>query len=268
MSEPESRMSFFEHLEELRQRLLRVTIAVVLGFVACLAFSEKIFLTIATPLMKLLPEGTSMIFIGLPNPFFMYLKVSFVTGLFIVIPYILYEMWKFVAPGLYAKERKMAVPFVIIATILFYAGALFAYFLVFPVVFKFFLQIAPKEIEPQIEIKEYISLVLKLVLAFGVVFETPVIIVFLGLLGIVNTQMLKKGRRYFIVLAFLIGAVLSPPDVLSQIMMAGPLLVLFEISILVLGSIEKRRKKEEESLEEWAVSTDLEDKGPGRESGK
>ena len=130
------------------------------------------------------------------------------------------------------------------------------------------MQIAPKEIEPQIEIKEYISLVLKLALAFGVVFETPVIIVFLGLLRIVNTQMLKKGRRYFVVLAFVVGAALSPPDVLSQIMMAGPLLVLFEISIHVLGFIEKRRKAEEESLEDWAMSTKLDSEKTDQENSK
>lgn len=259
MSEPEARMSFFDHLEELRQRLLRAVLAVIVGFIASIAFSEKLFITIATPLTKLLPEGTSLVFTGLPEPFFMYLKVSFVTGVFLVIPYVLYEIWKFIAPGLYAKERKTAIPFVIVATILFYGGALFAYFLVFPVVFKFFLQFQSPELQPMISIKEYVSLILKLMLAFAVIFETPVIIVFLGMLGLVDTGFLKRGRRYFVVIAFVLGAILSPPDVLSQIMMGVPLLLLYEVSIHVLAVVEKRRKKEEESLEDWATSTELDE---------
>jgi len=249
-------MSFFEHLEELRRRLLHGAVAIVLGFVVCISFAKSLFEFLAAPLLKLLPENSSLVFTGLPDPFFMYLKVSFVAGFFLAIPYVLYQMWKFVAPGLYERERKLAVPFVLIATALFYVGAVFAYFLVFPVVFQFFLGFQSTDLKPMISIKEYVSLIMKLMVAFGAVFETPVIIVFLGLLGIVDSNLLKKGRRYFIVIAFVIGAILSPPDVLSQIMMGFPLLTLYEASIHILAYIEKRRKEREE--EELALD-DTED---------
>jgi sec-independent protein translocase protein TatC len=250
----EARMSFFEHLEELRQRLLRSVLAIVVGFSVCMYFREPLFLVASAPLRKLLPENTSLVFTGLPDPFFMYLKVSFVAGLLLTIPYILYQLWLFVTPGLYQKERRLAVPFVLVAAGLFYTGALFAYFLVFPVVFNFFLGFQSPELRPVLSVKEYVSLILKLMVAFGVVFETPIVLVFLGLLGIVNSDMLKKGRRYFVVAAFVVGAIFSPPDVVSQIMMGLPLLVLFEASIHVLAFMERRRKAEEQQEEEVAGS--------------
>lgn len=246
MTQQESRMSFLEHLQELRYRLMHAAAAIIAGFIICISFSKNIFDFLSAPLVELLPKNTSLVFTALPDPFFMYLKVSFVAGVFLAIPYVLYQVWKFIAPGLYQKERSLALPFVVAATILFYVGAVFAYLVVFPVVFKFFLGFQSTDLKPMISIKEYVSLIMKLMLAFGVIFETPIIIIFLGLLGLVNTTLLRKGRRYFVVIAFVIGAILSPPDVLSQILMGFPLLALYEVSIHVLAMLEKRRKETEQ----------------------
>jgi sec-independent protein translocase protein TatC len=186
--------------------------------------------------------------------------VAFVAGLFIVLPYVIWQLWLFIAPGLLEKERKYALPSIVIATLLFYCGAAFAYFLVFPAAFKFFLSYQTPWLKPLIAIREYVSLVLVLMLAFGTVFETPVVIVFLGLLGIVNSEMLKKGRRYFIILAFIIGAILTPtPDVINQALMAVPMLLFYEISLRILRVVERRRKRAEKEMEQELYETDDED---------
>ncbi|MFC1833771.1 twin-arginine translocase subunit TatC [Thermodesulfobacteriota bacterium] len=254
MNEDGERMSFFSHLEELRHRLLRVVLAIIAGFIVCFFFSKQLLDFLTKPLSVLLKKP--MVFTDLPEPFFVYLKISFVAGVFLVIPIILYQLWKFIAPGLYSKERKLALPFVMVATSLFYVGGAFAYFLVFPVIFNFFLAFQdPDKLEALPRLKEYVTLILKLMLAFGIVFELPIILTFLGLLGVVNSQFLARGRRYFIVIAFVIGALLSPPDVFSQLLMGVPLLILYEVSICIIRLIEKRRdardKREElESAEE------------------
>jgi sec-independent protein translocase protein TatC len=240
-------------MEELRKRLLRAALAIILGFFCCLGFAYYILNFAIEPLKALLPEGTTLVFTKLPDPFFVWVKVSIVTGILLVLPYVLYQVWKFISPGLYKKERKTALPFVVVATALFYVGSAFAYFAVFPVVFGFFLGFQQTDLKPMIDIGPFISLIMKLMLAFGAIFETPIIIVFLGLLGVVDSAFLKKGRRYFVVLAFVAGAMLSPPDVVSQILMAVPLLVLFETSIQVLAIIEKRRKAKEEAEEQEPV---------------
>ncbi len=241
-------MSFLEHLEELRSRLIRAVIAIFAVFLVCLIFAERVFNLLAAPLIKLLPKDSSLVFTGLPDPFFIYLKVSFIMGIFVALPYVLYQLWQFVSPGLYEKERKMAVPFISLATVLFYTGALFAYFIVFPAAFAFFLGYTGPDLKAMISIREYVSLVLVLMLAFGAVFETPMVIVFLGLLGIVNSSQLKRGRRYFVVLAFVIGAILTPtPDVVNQSLMAIPMLLLYEVGIWILAYLEKRRQSEDEA---------------------
>ncbi|MGC8604242.1 MAG: twin-arginine translocase subunit TatC [Desulfomonilaceae bacterium] len=245
MSEDESRMSFLDHLEELRTRLIRSVIAIVVAFFACLAFSENLFSFWAAPIIRLLPKDSSLVFTSLPDPFFVYLKVDFVTAFFLVLPFILYQIWLFIAPGLLEKERKLAIPFVLAATFLFFLGATFAYLIVFPAAFKFFLGYSTPELKPMIAIKEYVSLVMMLMMSFGLIFETPIIIVFMGLLGIVDSAFLKKGRRYFVVLAFVIGAILTPsPDVVNQSLMAIPLLLFYETGILMLRVIEKKRERE------------------------
>lgn len=241
----ESRMGFFEHLEELRKRLIRGVIAIVLTSGVCIAFSEKLFNLLSAPIVALLPPGTPLVFIQLTAPFFVYLKVACITGFFIAFPYILYELWQFIHPGLHPHEKRMAVPFIAIATGLFYAGGAFAYFLVFPAAFKFFLSYVNPELMPMIDIREYVSLVTLLMLAFGAVFETPVVIVFLGLLGLFDSSFLKRGRRYFIVLAFVIAAILTPtPDVINQTLMAVPMLLFYEMGIWVLVFFERKRERE------------------------
>ncbi len=252
MNENGAKMGFFEHLEELRKRLMRAVLLlmVIFGAFVGLNIGPEIYQLIAKPLIQFLPKDSKLVFTNPIAPFFTYLKVSFIAALLICVPHILYELWKFIAPGLYAQEKKLALPFVAIATLLFYVGVCFAYFIVFPVIFKFLVVTIPsEEIEPMIEIREYVALVIRLGLAFGAIFETPIIIVFLGLLGIVDSDFLKKGRRYFIVIAFLIGAILSPPDIVSQIFIAGPLLVLYEASIKVLAIIEKRKQRELDELD-------------------
>lgn len=255
--ENESRMSFFDHLEELRTRLIRGVTAILVGFLACIYFGDKLFELLASPLAALLRGDETLVFTGLADPFFMHLKVAFVAGIFLTIPYVLYQFWRFVSPGLHDQEARLALPFVVIATLLFYVGAVFAYFLVFPTVFKFFLSYQNPDLKPMISIKDYVSLVMKLMLGFGAIFETPVVVVFLGLLGIVNTELLKRGRRYFIVGGFILAAILTPPDVVSQVMMALPLILLFELSIRVLAVIEKRRKKKEAEEAELYSSEDF-----------
>jgi len=245
VSEEETRMSFLDHLEELRKRLIRSVIAIVIAFLVCLAFSEHLFSFWAAPVIKLLPRDSSLVFTGLPDPFFVYLKVDFVTAVFLALPFLLYQIWLFIAPGLLEKERKLAVPFVFAATFLFFLGATFAYFIVFPAAFKFFLGYSTPELKPMIAIREYVSLVMLLMLSFGLVFETPIIIVFMGLLGIVDSAFLKKGRRYFVVLAFIIGAILTPtPDVINQSLMAVPMLLFYETGIFILGLMERKRERE------------------------
>ena len=241
-------MSFLEHLEELRSRLIRAVVAIFAIFLVCLIFAERVFSLLAAPITRLLPKDSSLVFTGLPDPFFMYLKVSFITGIFVSLPYVLYQLWQFISPGLYEKERKMAVPFISLATLLFYIGALFAYFIVFPAAFNFFLSYQTPELKAMISIREYVSLVMLLMLAFGAVFETPMVIVFLGLLGIFDSGQLKRGRRYFVVIAFVIGAILSPsPDVINQSLMAVPMLLLYEVGIRILAYLEKKRHSEDES---------------------
>jgi sec-independent protein translocase protein TatC len=244
-------MSFFDHLQELRTRLTRAFIGIGVCFAVCIAFGERLFSTIAAPITRLLPPDTPLVFTGLPDPFFVYLKVAFITALLIALPYVLYQVWLFVRPGLHEHERRHTAPFIVAATMLFYAGAAFAYFLVFPAAFQFFLSYSTAELKPMISIREYVYLAILLMLAFGVVFETPIVILFLGLLGVFSSATLRKGRRYFVVLAFIIAAILTPtPDVINQTLMAVPMLIFYEVGILLLAIFEKKRKQQEEAAQD------------------
>jgi sec-independent protein translocase protein TatC len=248
--EEEGKMSFLDHLGELRQRLIKCAIAITVMFGICAYFSEDLFRTFSGPIVKLLPAGSPLVFVTLTGPFFVYLKLSLLCGFVFALPYVLYQLWKFIYPGLHEHERSLAAPFVIAATLLFYAGTAFAYFLVFPAAFKFLLSVAGPDLKPMLDIREYVSLVTMLMLAFGAIFETPIIIVFLGLLGLFSSDSLKKGRRYFIVLAFIIAAIISPsPDVLNQTLMAVPMLFFYEIGIFVLRRLEKRREARKQTIE-------------------
>ncbi|HPD21224.1 MAG: twin-arginine translocase subunit TatC [Desulfomonilia bacterium] len=236
----EEKLPIHEHLEELRWRLIKCIIAVAVGFVATYAFKERIFEFLVWPLAKVLPENSRMIYTSLPEAFITYLKVAFFAGLILATPVIFYQIWKFVMPGLYPNERRYVIPFMLVATLFFLAGVSFAYFVVFPYGFMFFLGFQTESIAAMPTMKEYLGLVMKLMLAFGVCFELPVIMFFLAKMGLVSPQRLTKSRKYAILIVFVMAAILTPPDVISQIMLAIPLLILYEISIWVTRVVEKK----------------------------
>jgi len=226
------KISLTEHLEELRTRMIRCFIAVGIGFVLSYGFKEKLFQILTKPLIDLMQKDDRLIFTGLPEAFFTYLKVALIFGIIIATPVILYQFWMFIVPGLYDKERKMIIPVVVLSSFFFLGGAMFGYFVVFPFGFKFFLGFASETIRPLPSMREYLTFASKLLLAFGVVFELPIIITFLAKFGIVTVDFLKKNRKYALLLFFAGSAILTPPDVITQLMMAFPLMVLYEISIL------------------------------------
>jgi sec-independent protein translocase protein TatC len=246
----ESKMSFTAHLGEFRNRLIICLIAVGIGFIGSYFFKEELFRVLVRPLLKAMGETGSMIFTGVPEPFFVYLKVSLVAGIFFSAPVILYEIWAFVAPGLYSREKRYVIPFVFFSSLLFLLGTLFAYYVVFPLGFSFLLRFAPNNTLPMLTIREYFSFGTKLLLAFGFVFELPVFIVFLSKAGIVTPQTLSRQRKYVILLIFAVAAFLTPPDVATQIMMAGPLIVLFEIGVILARVLGKKGEVAEEEKAE------------------
>jgi len=232
MNEGEKKLPFTTHLEELRDRMVRCFIAVGVGFVVSYGFKEKLFQILVNPLIKVMEEGDTLVYTGLPEAFFTYLKVSLLSGIMVASPILLYQFWMFVAPGLYHKERRMLIPIVILSTFFFVGGSLFGYFVVFPFGFKFFLGFATETIRPLPSMKEYLGFSAKLLLAFGLVFELPLVLTFLARLGVVSVDFLKKNRKYALLLFFVGAAILTPPDVITQVMMALPLILLYEISIL------------------------------------
>ncbi len=240
----EEKLPLTAHLEELRKRLMRVLIMVGLGFGVCYTFKDWSFKIITKPLVEVLPQNTSLIYTGLPEAFFIHMKIAFFASLFVTSPYTLYQIWKFISPGLYAKEKKYVVPFVLSSTLLFVGGVLFGYFIALPPAFKFFVSFTTDVLKPMVSFREYLGLTLKFLLAFGLSFEMPVFMFFLTKLGIVNATMLSKQRRYAILIIFIAAAILTPsPDALSQILMAVPLMLLYEVSIVV-SKIAGRKRKE------------------------
>jgi sec-independent protein translocase protein TatC len=250
----ESKLPFTAHLEELRKRLIVCFIAVGIGFVISYGFKEYLFHILVNPLIKVMQPGESLIFTGLPEAFFTYLKVAFLAGLMLAAPVIIYEFWIFVAPGLYDKEKRLLLPIVFLSTFFFIGGALFGYFLVFPWGFKFFLGFATETIRPMPSMKEYLGFSAKLLLAFGLVFELPLVITFLARLGVVSVDFLKKNRKYALLLFFAGAAVLTPPDVVTQIMMALPLMLLYEIAIIGARIFGKKKMEEDTAAEESAAA--------------
>jgi sec-independent protein translocase protein TatC len=241
----QEKIPFTEHLEELRKRLIVCFIAVGVGFVLSYGFKEKLFQILTRPLIRVMQTGDKLIFTGLPEAFFTYLKVAFLSGIILAAPVIFYEFWMFVAPGLYDKEKRLMVPVVVLSTVFFVGGAFFGYFIVFPFGFKFFLGFASEIIRPLPSMREYLGFASKLLLAFGLVFELPLIITFLAKLGMVSVSFLKKNRKYALLLFFIGAAILTPPDVVTQIMMALPLILLYEISIIGARIFGKKNFEEE-----------------------
>ncbi|MEA3415822.1 MAG: twin-arginine translocase subunit TatC [Thermodesulfobacteriota bacterium] len=244
----DEKIPFTGHLEELRKRLVACFIAIGLGFVISYGFKEKLFDILSHPLISVMGADDKLIFTGLPEAFFTYLKVALLSGFMLAAPVILYQFWMFVTPGLYKKERRLLVPIVFLSSVFFVGGALFGYFIVFPFGFKFFLGFASETIKPLPSMREYLSFSAKLLLAFGLVFELPLIITFLAKLGLVSVDFLKKNRKYALILFFAGSAILTPPDVVTQIMMAFPLMLLYEISIIGARVFGKKKAKQSDKV--------------------
>jgi len=222
---------FISHLLELRDRLLRMILAVGLVFAALFPFSDTIYTAVARPLMRSLPAGASMIATQVTSPFLTPFKLTLVVALFLAMPFVLYQFWAFVAPGLYRHERRLVVPLVISSAALFYVGMAFAYFVVFPLVFAFFVHAAPEGVTVMTDISQYLDFVLTLFFAFGVGFEVPIATILLVWTGVITPEAVAKQRPYVIVGAFVVGMVLTPPDVISQTLLAVPMWVLFELGL-------------------------------------
>jgi len=242
---------FVSHLIELRDRLLRVVLAVTVVFLGLVPFANWLFTRLAGPLMAHLPEGSSMVAIDVASPFFTPFKLALVLSIFIAMPYILYQLWAFVAPGLYLHERKRVIPLLVSSTALFYIGAAFAYFAVFPLVFGFLTHTAPQGVEVMTDISRYLDFVLTLFFAFGIAFEVPVAVVLLVWTGVVDPQSLREKRAYVIVGAFVIGMMLTPPDIISQTLLALPMWLLFEVGVFLGERFAPAKDQDSNGHEEY-----------------
>jgi sec-independent protein translocase protein TatC len=253
--------SFISHLVELRDRLLRclIAIGVVFGVLCIYPGPGEIYDLLALPLTQALPEGTKMVAIGVITPFMVPIKVTMLVAFVFALPVILFQIWGFIAPGLYAHEKKLAMPLVVASYLLFLIGVTFCYFFVFGQVFKFIGSFSPKSITPAPDIEAYLSFVMTMFLAFGVSFEVPVVLVVLVKFGIVSVEKLKEWRSYFIVLAFIIAAVVTPPDVVSQLALAIPMCILYELGILFARFVTAPPPKEAPA-DAWAPASDADEK--------
>ena len=241
-------MGFLDHLQELRKRIIHAIAAAFAGMLACFAFSQQLFEWLMLPLYRVMPDKSSMIYTAPHEAFFTYIKVALVAGIFLTSPYIFYQVWLFVKPGLYASERKYLLPIAFCSALLFVGGAIFGYFIIFPPAYNFFMSFTNQYISPMISMKEGFSFALRILLAFGIVFELPLAIFFLARLGLVTSDMLRRARKYAILCIFAVSALLTPPDLFTQTFMAGPVIVLYEASIWIarfFGRREPTGKKEE-----------------------
>jgi sec-independent protein translocase protein TatC len=237
--------TFLSHLFELRDRLVRSLVALGLVFLPTFFFASDLYDLLAMPMMRTLPEGSKMIATGVITPFFIPMKIALMVSFLVALPYILYQAWAFVAPGLYAHEKRLVVPLIVSSTLLFFLGMLFCYFIVFQTVFSFIAQFAPKSITVAPDIEAYFNFVLGMFMAFGITFETPVVVVVLVMTGMISVEKLKEIRSFVIVGAFVVAAIVTPPDVVSQLMLAIPLCVLYEVGIFFARFVEKPRAEVE-----------------------
>lgn len=243
MSQPEQAFGLLSHLAELRKRLKIAVLAYVVGVAILMNYSDVVFNFIAMPLREALPPNTPLVFLNAPDVFFTYLKIALVLSIFITSPITFYQVWAFIAPGLYQNEKRAFVGFFIASLLLLFAGAAFAFYIVFPLIFQFFLGFSTDTIQAMPAVKEYLTLVLKLLFAFGLSFEIPIVIMILVKLGLVDAAGLAAKRRYVIVWAFIMSAILTPPDIISQTLLAIPMLLLYEVGIL----LAKMKGKEKEA---------------------
>jgi sec-independent protein translocase protein TatC len=234
--------TLISHLVELRDRLLRAVIAIAVLFAPCAYFSGELFTLIATPLIDKMPAGASMIATSVVSPFMAPLKLSLFVALFLAMPYVLYQVWAFVAPGLYKHEKSFAVPLVVSSIVLFYAGATFAHFVVFPIMFAFLTTTAPSGVQIMTDMSNYLDFVLLLYFAFGIAFEIPIATVLLALTGLMKVDTMAKNRGYVLLGIFVIAAFLTPPDAISQTAMAVPMYLLYEVGIVMSRLMLKKRR--------------------------
>jgi sec-independent protein translocase protein TatC len=235
--------TLISHLLELRDRLIRAMIVVALAFVPCVFYANDIFTFISRPLREKLPQGSNIVATGVMSPFTTPFKLSFFVALFIAMPYVIYQAWAFVAPGLYRHEKRFAVPLLISSIILFYVGLAFAYFIVFPVMFQFFVSTTPAGVSMMTDITSYLDFVLTMFFCFGLAFEVPIAVVLLVIMGIVSLEKLKKNRGYVLIGIFILAALLTPPDAISQCSLAIPMYFLYEGG-LIMARVLSRMKRE------------------------
>jgi sec-independent protein translocase protein TatC len=245
-------MAIADHLGELRKRLMIAAGSWLVAFLACYSFAEKIFVYISDPVRRALPEGSSLVFINATEPFFTILKVAALAGLVVAFPVIIWQVWTFIAPGLYAHEKKYAIPFVFFSSLCFGTGTFFGFSLVFPMIFSFLIAYGTSVggIQAMLSMGAYLTLATRLLIAFGLVFELPIVIFFLARMGIVDHIWLAKNRKFALLLAFVMGAVLTPPDIFSQASIAIPFIVLYEVGIIVARLFGKKKVAGEEDEEE------------------
>lgn len=239
--------SFISHLVELRNRLMRASAAIIVVFLCMMPWAGQIYDFLAYPMMVALPVGSKMIATGVITPFLIPIKVTLLAAFFVALPVVLYQAWAFVAPGLYAHEKRLIAPLVVSSSVLFLTGVAFCYFMVFGVVFKFINNFAPKSISVAPDIESYFSFVMTMFIAFGVTFEVPIVVIVLVRMGFVTVEKLKQIRPYVVVGAFVIAAIVTPPDVMSQLLLAVPLCLLYEIGLLVAPLFARMTRAPEET---------------------
>ena len=239
--------SFISHLVELRNRLMKASAAIIVVFLCMMPWAGQIYDFLAYPMMVALPAGSKMIATGVITPFLIPIKVTLLAAFFVALPVVLYQAWAFVAPGLYAHEKRLIAPLVVSSSVLFLAGVAFCYFMVFGVVFKFINNFAPKSISVAPDIESYFSFVMTMFIAFGVTFEVPIVVIVLVRMGFVTVEKLKQIRPYVVVGAFVIAAIVTPPDVMSQLLLAVPLCLLYEVGLLVAPLFARMTRAPEET---------------------
>ena len=259
---PASKMTLMEHLFELRVRLVRCCIAVGLAFFVCWSVVNPIFDTLVNPLLAVLPANSTAIYTTLPEGFFTRMFIAFVGSLFLASPVIFYQLWCFIAPGLYDEEKRFIIPIALVSAFFFTAGGSFCYFMVFPYAFSFFVGFSTESIVIMPKISDYLDFVLKLILAFGLIFEMPLFAFFLARMGLVTAAIMRKVRRYAVLTIFIVAAILTPPDVVSQLLMACPMLMLYEVSILVAsafgrGGVKSNAEKDKAEEKQYSRSRRL-----------
>ena len=248
MTKEDTSQPLIEHLIELRSRILRALICVVVVFLGLLYFSNDIYSLVSRPLVNQLPEGSYMIATDIASPLLAPIKLTAIVAIFISIPYILYQLWGFIAPALYKNERRLVLPLIVSSTALFYLGIMFAYFVLFPLAFYFFIHTAPDNVMINTDITKYLDFVMMLFIVFGFAFEVPIAIILLCWGGITTTESLRSKRPYIIVLAFVIGMFFTPPDVFSQILLAIPICILFEVGLFFSRFYKPREETEESEM--------------------